>query len=303
MNKWTAFFLIIAVFFISLWQNRYPAKGFNEKKIFSCALAAHYTEETPEDFVFTEELDKILSQEFYYIGSGSQTYAFHSADGAYVIKFFKNNHLIPKQWLSLCRYVPFLKNVYERKIIAREARCRQLTASCLHASKFLSQETAVIAAHVSASSSLKKKLTLSDRKGRKHRLVLDDYVFVVQKRAKPLEHYMRECVAAGATHKARMGIIALEQLIDQRCRKGFYDRDQGVVTNFGFIGDQIVQIDFGRLIYENNTLDSNFIIQEKKRVINILRVWYENNHPELRDVFFAVPDNEDSRQCDQDNTR
>lgn len=303
MNKWAAFFLIITVFFISLWQNRYPVKGFTEKKIFSCSLAAHYTEETPEDFVLTEELDKILSQEFYYIGSGSQTYAFHSADGAYVIKFFKNNHLIPKQWLSLCRYVPLLKNIYERKVLVREARCRQLTASCLHASKFLSNETGVIAAHVRASSSLSKKLTLTDRKGHKHRLVLDDYVFVVQKRAKPLEHYMRECVATGATQKARRGIEALEQLIDQRCRKGFYDRDQGVVTNFGFIGDQIVQIDFGRLIYENNTLDSKFIIQEKKRVINKLRIWYANNQPELRDVFFAVQEDENPRQRDQDDTR
>lgn len=301
MNKWTVFFLIIAVLFISLWQNRYPAKGFNDKKIFSCALAAHYTEEAPEDFVLTEELDKILSQEFYYIGSGSQTYAFHSADGSYVIKFFKNNHLNPKKWLSLCRYIPLLKNVYERKVLVREARCRQLTASCLHASKILSQETGVIAAHVRSSLSLNKKLTLSDREGHKHRLVLDDYVFVVQKRAKPLEHYLKECVATGATHKARRGIEALEQLIDQRCKKGFYDRDQGVVTNFGFIGDQIVQIDFGRLTCENNTLDSKFIFQEKKRVINKLRIWYANNQPELRDIFFAVPEDEDSRQCDQNN--
>ncbi len=303
MNKWIVILLVVAVVFISLWQNLFPARGFTEKKIFSCALAAHYTEEAPEDFVLTKELDKILSQEFHYIGSGSQTYAFHSSDGAYVIKFFKNKHLIPKQWLSLCRYVPLLKNIYERKVLAREARCRQLTASCLQASKFLSQETGVIAAHVRTSSSLNKRLTLSDRNGHKHRLLLDDYVFVVQKRAKPLEHYIRECVAKGALHKARMGIKALEQLIDQRCRKGFYDRDQGVVTNFGFIGDQIVQIDFGRLIYENNTLDSKFIIQEKMRVINKLRAWYADNQPELGDVFFAVSDNEDSRQCDQDNSR
>src|SRR4029079_17540498 len=34
-------------------------------------------------------LHTVLSQTFYYLGSGSQSYAFASQDGKYVLKFFK----------------------------------------------------------------------------------------------------------------------------------------------------------------------------------------------------------------------
>ena len=48
-----------------------------------------------------ENLHSILSQPFYYIGKGAQSYAFMSEDKKHVIKFFKFKHLRPNWFEKL----------------------------------------------------------------------------------------------------------------------------------------------------------------------------------------------------------
>jgi hypothetical protein len=44
-------------------------------------------------------MKEVLNQTFYYLGSGTQFYAFASQDDKYVIKFFKMHKILPKNWL------------------------------------------------------------------------------------------------------------------------------------------------------------------------------------------------------------
>lgn len=64
-------------------------------------------------------LYRLLDQNFYYIGKGSQCYAFASEDGSYVIKFFKFKHLRPNILINLLPnlfpFKTFKENHIERK--------------------------------------------------------------------------------------------------------------------------------------------------------------------------------------------
>src|SRR5262245_6760863 len=45
-------------------------------------------------------VQKVLPQNYYYFASGSQCYAFISEDREYILKFFKMQHLFPKNGWS-----------------------------------------------------------------------------------------------------------------------------------------------------------------------------------------------------------
>src|ERR1700722_15254629 len=47
-----------------------------------------------------KELNTILSQDYYYLGKGCQSYVFSSQDDQYVIKFFKYQRFRPQAWLD-----------------------------------------------------------------------------------------------------------------------------------------------------------------------------------------------------------
>nr|NGX60255.1 hypothetical protein [Chlamydiota bacterium] len=87
-----------------------------------------------------EELHGILSQDFNYLGSGAQCYAFFSADGKYVLKFFKMKHLIPKKWLKLIPF-PGFEQYRFKKIDTRILRHQELFTSYKMAYDELKEET------------------------------------------------------------------------------------------------------------------------------------------------------------------
>ena len=60
-----------------------------------------------------QELTRILDQEFSYMGKGAQSYVFGSADGKYVLKFFKFKHLKPSLIVEWLPTIPPLKKYKE----------------------------------------------------------------------------------------------------------------------------------------------------------------------------------------------
>ena len=52
------------------------------------------------------QLKKIFSQKFRYLGKGCQSYVFASDDGAYVLKFVKYQRFRPQVWLDYFEFIP-----------------------------------------------------------------------------------------------------------------------------------------------------------------------------------------------------
>src|ERR1700738_3697552 len=123
--------------------------------------------------------NEILSQTFYYLGSGSHCYAFASGDDKYVIKFFKMHKIIPKNWL---RDFPFslfekyrLENVEKRQDVFET-----FFKSFKDAYEHLREESGLIYLHLNKTVDLKKKITVINYEGEKNLIDLDSKEFIVQ---------------------------------------------------------------------------------------------------------------------------
>ena len=58
-----------------------------------------------------------------------------------------------------------------------------------------------------------------------------------------------------------------------RLEKGIWNEDTSLGSNFGFLGSQAIEIDFGRYVQRDRFLDSKFQEMEMKRFTNKLRTF------------------------------
>lgn len=296
-TSWMVVLVLILIFFGFL-NKQEELRGFSKEKIFTCASAARFFEKPAAPSQMSEEIQSLLMHNFYYLGSGSQAYAFLSEDGKYVIKFFKAKHLEPKYWLYYLRHFPIARLFYDKKVLKREERCRRLIAGCHQAYEILPAETGVIYVHAEPQGSLPERIYLYDRSGCKHSLSPRDYVFVVQKSAQPLYFHLKECVEQGKIAQARQTLNALGNLVVERCKKGFIDRDLGVMANYGCTMDGVIQFDFGRITSDCIAQDPSFFESERERVIACLRKWIADNAADLSCIFTAVEQHENPGERD-----
>ncbi len=246
-------FLLIAAFF---------SQGFNVDKIAS-SLAFHQEWE-----VVNPSLEIIPSGTLTYLGSGAQCYAFLSKDQQVVVKFFKMKHMTPNKWLKMFP-LPGLERNYFRRVEKREKRLQETFAAARDAFSILGEETGVLYVHLNRTKNIKREVLLIGRCGEKVRVALDEVPFIVQKRAEPLGSCLQRHIERGDLDGAKSALRSLKQLIRAREEKGYFDQDLVIGTTYGFIGDQAVQIDFGRLVRAEGIPGMDF------------EGWVRNHYPSL----------------------
>lgn len=218
-------------------------------------------EVSPLSFTEKEELEKILSQPFSFLGAGAMSYAFVSADGKMVLKFFRMKNFLPKPWHG------------KEKNAKRIAKLKQAFTAYKLGYEQLKEESGLIFIHLNRTSDLQKKVKLFDRDGKKHHVDLDSTVFVLQKRAELLYDHLAK------VDNQKEALIALFRLIQIRGQKGVVDDDHGVRNNFGFAEGRPIQIDIGRITpCEASRGDAQV---ELARVAAKIRSWAEISRPEV----------------------
>lgn len=165
-----------------------------------------------------EEVQKVLSQPFTYLGKGRQFFVFASQDGKYVLKFVK------------CQRI---------KGPNRQERVDAIFASCALAATELRDNTGVVFVHLNSDSEVKSDVLLIDKIGMKHTIAIDEVPFVLQRRAIPVK-------------EVAMTEERLAQLIDLIKRDAahhVYDKDSGLIerNNVGFLDHRAIHIDIGTL--------------------------------------------------------
>ena len=230
-----ALFLMVAVYFTCIKRT----KGFSYKKIHS-----FYRYESRWDFGPPNAalLDQISSQPFSLMGSGKECYAFVSADGEIVVKFFKQKHMRTQYLLN---YLPFSKEIQmiRNEILNRHKNRRmRLYQSYQLAHERIQDHSGVLYLHLTKSDYLRKPITLISPRGKKLTLKLDDMEFLVQKRAYSIFASLKESLERGEE--------TIDSILDYlivRNQRGIGDEDINCERNLGIREGKIIQVDVGEL--------------------------------------------------------
>lgn len=233
------------------------------------------------------EIEKILQQTFTYIDKGSQSYAFGSADGRYVLKFFKFKHLRPHWLVETLSPLPYFNNYKRKQIKRKQRKLESLFAGYRLAWETLRDESGLVFIHLNKTTDLYPQAHLRDKIGLKRTVDLDSVVFIIQKKARTTRAVLDELLSKGDVATAKQRLEQIFALYASEYARGIYDMDHGVLHNTGFVGDQPIHLDIGKLTREPLTLDPAFRKEDFKKVIDRIDAWLTANYPQYRDALLA----------------
>ncbi len=200
-----------------------------------------------------ETAKKALAQPYRFLGKGAQSFVFASDDGQWVIKFFRHHHL--KKNSKLAKDFGSYKIAFEK----------------------LRDETGLLYLHLNKTSHLHQTVDLVDKIGIHHTIDLDQYEFLVQRKAELAYPALQKWIDAGKITEAKEALTALVDLLRTRAGRGIHDKDPDLNTNFGFIGTKPIQFDIGRFKLTETSPDKNELI----RITDNLHQWLMVRVPEL----------------------
>jgi hypothetical protein len=197
------------------------------------------------------------------LGKGRQSFAFVSEDGKWVIKFFNQSYF----------RLPFYLAWMPSERAKRERRCRFYRESYPLAAAELKEETGIVYLHLGPSNVALPRLILRDQKGRRHDLDLNAYPFVLQRKMEPFYQTLEQL-------PLEAGIEQFVSLVAKRIGKRICDADHEVEANFGVYQGKVIQLDPGRLYFEEHLLEPARFQQEWWSATHRFRKWLEVKHPE-----------------------
>lgn len=216
--------------------------GISSNRPFNPAWQTHSL--SPEE---QEELNTALSQKYQYFNRGGQCYVFLSEDGNYVIKFFKQQTYTIPLWHHFIP-IPYVFDLYkEKKQWKRQDKLSRDFLSYKASFDELQSMTGLVFVHLNRTQDLQRTLTVIDRLHIEHPLDLDQFDFVLQKRAQLISPAIAELVQHDQIPQAKQIIDQIAELIVDRCQKGLEDRDPEIRTNCGLLEGRVIKIDVGRL--------------------------------------------------------
>jgi hypothetical protein len=272
-------FLVCAAFVcVALFFSR-PDRGFAIGRI---ASDLPISTEWPSDISEKQykELTKAFREPLRALGSGAQCYAFSSACDQYVLKFFKMKHLLPKKWLPVLPLAKW-REYRTKKVQQKEKNRKELFNSYKIAYDHFRDESALVAIHLSKTTNWHLPVTLIDKRGRAHHLNLDDFEFVVQRKAERLGDYLSGLLQEKKRDEVLETIRSLLEQIVLQCQKGFFDTDSGIFANYGVIEGKVVHFDSGRLKAEPEAASHSFCEGMLERAKERIAIWLQKREPEL----------------------
>ena len=247
MNKLRSFTLLgISILAVVLSERLYHflTDGFSLHRIsHSTPSPSPFNETILFDPTMRKEIDEALLQDFHYLDSGSQCFVFVSQDSNYVLKFFKHHRWrlssLEQLWLSL----PLCKEIKEKKLNKKyNSHVDTYKSYCTSFEKFR-KKTGLLLIHLSTGGKEFPVVTIQDRIYRRHRIPLNNFTFLLQRRATPMTQYIAQC--GRDTEKIRRLIVEYINLIEERAILGYLNKDPSFARNFGVSNDSLVEIDIG----------------------------------------------------------
>ncbi len=230
-------------------------------------------------------LNAILSQKFYYLGKGSQCYAFSSEDDHYVIKFFKFKHLKPHWLIELAPFSRYRTQQNARK----QRKLHSLFEGYRLAYEVYREQSGLVYVHLNKTKKTYKPFTLYDKIGLQRHIDLDNVVFVIQKKGKTTRNVLLEDLSRHDLLAAKEHIRKILDFYAYEYSLGIFDKDHGVLHNTGFLDNIPFRLDVGKL-KENKALQINE--EAKKDITQIsdkfkewVKIYFPKYYTELSEDF------------------
>ena len=225
-----------------------------------------------------QALRQILNQKFVLYSKGSRSHVCMSEDGRYILKFLKYQHLNRKSWLTqlACSFNPFYQ-----KFLFKQRKCHTLLNAWKAAFTQLKEEAGLIYMHTNNAQPLNQKIVILDKEVQEHRIDLDKTLFCVQKHANLTYLRIAELMQSGDVEKAKGIISSIFSLIDRLGQKGVIDDEFCSNFNFGLLGDEVIQVDIGKLHVDPICGQDSVYKQKIAPMTKPLKNWLEHNYPEL----------------------
>ena len=266
---WLRLLLLLAVFYTVERFCHQQTKGFRVDNIYSNTPIPSEWTTAPPDPLLEQDLRKVFSQPFTFLGDGGQSYSFLSQDGTTVLKFFKYHHMrVP----GIFHLLPFSswKTSYEERC---KERLNRTLYSYLLAYKELQQETGLIYLHLNRSSFWNQSIQLIDNIGIAHKIPLDQVEFAVQKKAELSLKDLKRTLLHARREKSEQLIQDILFFIHSRAQKEIKDHDTGLKRNFGVVEGKLVQIDIGSFSHEPSLKNKKVMEEElRKKTKRLARI-------------------------------
>jgi hypothetical protein len=226
----------------------------------------------------------ILSQKFTYLGKGARLVAFLSEDGLYVLKFFKYRYHKP-HWA-----VRFLPSIFPFE----NYRKRKLTKVSLEtvingykvAYDYDRQGTGLLYIHLNPSPSSSHQLpdvTLLDKQGHQHIIHLDHTRFVIQLKVQELAEVLHKLLKNQEVALVAKRLCQVFDLYAKHYQKGLYDLGVGIIRNNGFIDDEPIHFDVGKMTFNKKICQPQFQKERMAILVHKVDLWLLKNYPLYRD--------------------
>jgi hypothetical protein len=176
----------------------------------------------------TEEVAAILRAPFSYLAHGNQSTVFVSEDGQYVLKLFRYH----RTRFPLIHKIKTWKRKKDDLYTKMEKTFKAAALAATVGKPF----TQVVFAHLNLTENQLPKVRIGG-----YLLPLDSYRFVLQKKAAPF----KETLSNADPEKFKRLIASFLSLLEKRKAAGISNSDPNLGPNFGFIGEEAVEIDFG----------------------------------------------------------
>lgn len=231
------------------------------------------------------EFEKALSQPYYYLGKGCQSYVFQSADKAYVLKFFKYQRFRTPQWLEPLTFIPLIQNLLIQKKEKKERKLAFFMQAWKVAFDELKEEAGLIAVHLNKSANLNRDFILYDKMGFKHSVPADSAEFLIQRKADMLVPWIQKEMAASEEEKVKKLLNDLVTMLVSEYTRGLADNDHALMQNTGVYQNHPFHIDVGQFVKESRFAEPSVWHQELYNKTYKFRLWLLKNYPLLGEHF------------------
>ena len=234
--------------------------------------------------ITTEEknlVDSILSQKFEYLGKGCQSYVFASEDGRYVLKFFKYQRFTPQEWLNLFSFIPTMNEYRLLKIEKKRNKLENIFKSWKIAHDELKSETGLVYVHLNKTNTLQKQVLIADKVGMEHHLAIDDYEFLIQKRAFMLTDTIENQMKMSQLDQTKKLLDTLFDTLVSEYKRGLGDNDHALMQNTGVLDGMPIHIDVGQFLQKESYKNVEVQAQEMFNKTYKFRIWLKKSFPDL----------------------
>lgn len=260
------------------------------QKIIQFDFPHHQEWETPSLTPIQEEqLNRILSQKFTFLGKGARILSFLSEDGLYVLKFFKYRYHYP-HWAV--RYLPsiFPFEGYRQRKMQKVSLSTVLNGYNV-AYEHDPQNTGLVYIHLNLTSNQLPHVRLIDKKGDQTLVDLNQTRFVIQLKVHELMDLLNILLKENKIDLAKRRICQVFDLYHLHYQNGLYDLGVGILANNGFIDEKPIHFDVSKMTFDERIYDPE--LQKERMMImkKKISIWLHKNYPSYHDEIMQAINN------------